>query len=73
MAGFHQGLGATGYTVSQNVAMQSSWAEGHYDRLPELAADLVRRKVAVIFASGGSAPAQAAKGATDKIPIVQRR
>ena len=57
MAGFHQGLAATGYTVGQNVAIQFNWAEGHYDRLPELAADLVRRRVAVIFASGGSASA----------------
>jgi putative tryptophan/tyrosine transport system substrate-binding protein len=70
MAGFQQGLGVTGYTIGQNVAIQFSWAEGHYDQLPQLAAELVRRQVSVIFAAGGTAPAQAAKGATTKIPIV---
>ena len=48
-----------------------AWAEGHYDRLPELAADLVRREVAVIFAVGGTAPAQAAKGPAGSDPIAR--
>jgi len=70
MAGFQQGLAAAGYTLGQNVAIQFHWAEGNYDRLPDMAADLARGEVAVIFAAGGSAPAEAAKRATTKIPIV---
>jgi putative ABC transport system substrate-binding protein len=66
---FHQGLGEVGYVEDRNVAMEYSWADDEYDRLPALAAELVRRRVAVIVTSGGPA-AFAAKAATASIPIV---
>ena len=70
MVGFHLGLKEAGYIESQNVAIEYRWAQGHYDRMPELAADLVRRKVAVIVASGGDPSPQIAKAASRTIPIV---
>jgi putative ABC transport system substrate-binding protein len=67
---FRKSLNRAGYVEGQNVAIEYRWAESHLDRLPELAADLVRRQVSVIFTGGGSDPSLAAKAATSKIPIV---
>ena len=67
---FLQGLGDTGYVEGRNVAIEYRFAERRFDELPALAADLVRRQVTVIVASGGDASARAAKVATDAIPIV---
>jgi len=65
-----QGLSEAGFVEGRNIAFDYHWAEGHYDRLPALAADLVRRKIDLIMTNGGTPPALAAKSATSTIPIV---
>ena len=67
---FRRGLAETGFVEGQNLAIAFRWAEGHYDRLPALAAELVNLKVAVLFAAGGPPAALAAKQATSTIPVV---
>jgi len=67
---FRRGLSETGFVEGQNLAVAFRWAEGHYDRLPALAAELVNLRVAVLFAAGGPPSALAAKEATSTIPIV---
>jgi putative ABC transport system substrate-binding protein len=69
VAAFRQGLGETGFVEGRNLAIAFRWAEGHYDRLPALAAELVGLPVALLFSAGGPPSAFAAKAATSTIPI----
>jgi len=70
MAGFHRGLGEAGLAEGRNVSIDYRWAEGQFDRLPAMAADLVSRKVAVISAGAPDVAVRAAMAATKTIPIV---
>ena len=70
LAAFRKALADSGYVEGQNVQIEYRWANGNYDRLPAMAADLVGRRVALIATSGGEPPTFAAKGATATIPIV---
>src|SRR6516162_9497134 len=70
VSAFMQGLKDTGFVEGQNIAIEAHWANDQYDRLPAMAAELVRARVALIVAPGNNLPARAAKSATSTIPIV---
>src|SRR5262249_52352018 len=70
MAGFHRGLGEAGFAEGRNVTIEYRWAEGQFERLPAMAADLVSRKVAVISAGAPDVAVRAVMAATKRIPFV---
>jgi ABC-type uncharacterized transport system substrate-binding protein len=70
LTAFRQGLSETGHVEGRNLVVEYRWAEGRYDRLPTLAAELVNRQVSVIATTGGPQPARAALAVTSTIPIV---
>jgi putative ABC transport system substrate-binding protein len=70
MAGFHRGLSETGFVEGRNVAIEYRWADGHFDRMPAMAADLISRKVAAILVGGNTPGVRAVMAATQSIPIV---
>ena len=70
LTAFRQALAANGFIEGKSVAIEYCWAAGHLERLPSMVADLIRRQVTVILATGGDVPALIAKGATATIPIV---
>ena len=70
LVALRQGLRDKGYAESQNLTVEYRWADGHYDRLPALAADLIRHRVALIISTGGIVAAQAVKAATTEVPVV---
>ena len=70
LAVFRRGLSETGHVEGRNLTIEYRWADGRYEQLPELAAELVRRRVSVITTTGGPRPARAAQSATSTIPIV---
>jgi ABC-type uncharacterized transport system substrate-binding protein len=70
LASFLRGLGEAGYVPDQNITMEYRWADGHYERLPQIAAELVKIRPAALVAAGGEPSAQAARSATASIPII---
>jgi putative ABC transport system substrate-binding protein len=70
VSAFRKGLSETGFDEGRNVVIEYRWADGNYDRLPGLADELVNRRIAVLYTSGGSVSALAAKGAARGIPLV---
>jgi putative tryptophan/tyrosine transport system substrate-binding protein len=70
LAGFRQGFSEAGFIEGQSIAIEYHWADGHYERLPAMASDLARRRIAVVVAGGTTAPAEAFKAASSTIPIV---